>query len=82
MTLDEFRATGRDVPDLGAIEHIAASGIGAGRVYLDGLLYIERGPVTGRTWYLTIGNGQYVGNLADMERKLHEFAVSEGYINA
>ena len=87
MTLDEFRATGRDVPDLGAIGHIAASGVesGAGRTYLDDTLFIEQlprracstGPVR---WCLTIGNHQRVASLATLERDLYEFAVSEGYI--
>lgn len=88
MTLDEFRATGRNVPDLGAIDHIAASGqSGPGRTYLDDTLFIEQlprrvcsvGPVR---WCLTIGNSQRVASLATLERDLYEFAVSEGYINA
>lgn len=87
MTLDEFRATGRDVPNLGAIEHIAASGqSGPGRTYLDNYLFIEQLPrracSTGPArWCLTIGNSQRVASLAVLERDLYEFAVSEGYIN-
>lgn len=90
MTLDEFRATGRDVPDLGAIPHCAAQEMsGPGRVYLDSdwPLVIEQlprracsaGPVR---WCLTIGSHQRVASLAVLERDLYEFAVSEGYINA
>lgn len=81
MTLDEFRATGRDVADLGAIEHCAAQEMsGPGRVYLDPEwpLVIER--VRG-DWCVTIGNSQRVASLATLERDLYEFAVSEGYIN-
>ena len=80
MTLDEFRATGRDVPNLGTIDHIAASGIesGAGRVYQDDLFMMR----TDAGWCVPIGNTQaeFVA-LADAESKLYEFAVSEGYIN-
>lgn len=84
MTFDEFRATGRDVPDLGTIEHCAAQEIsGPGRVYLDDdwpLVIEGRGP-----WYLTIGNSSEMYGpdaLESAERKLYEFAVSEGYIDA
>jgi len=81
MTIDEFRATGRDVADLSTIEHIACSGIesGAGRTYMDDQLFIEHGEISG-AWHLTLGNAQLLGSLADMERKLYDWAVSEGYI--
>lgn len=79
MTLEEFRATGRDVPDLGLIENLGAAGFGGrGRVYgVDGDLAIE---FHCGGWCLTIGNSQRVASLAVLERDLYEFAVSEGYI--
>jgi hypothetical protein len=83
MTFAEFQAMGRDVEDLSAIADIAASGIesGAGRTYLDDGLFIERDTLP--YWSVTIGNwnGRY-SELADAERKLYAFAVSEGYIDA
>lgn len=82
MTLDEFRATGRDVADLSTIEHIACSGIesGSGRTYLEDTLFIERDTLP--YWSLTIGNwSASYSDLAAAEAKLYEFAVSEGYID-
>ena len=81
MTLDEFRATGRDVADLGAIDD-AQGFTGPGRAYLDDGLFIERILPVER-WCVTIGNDQRMtAYLARAERWLYEFAVSEGYINA
>lgn len=79
MTLDEFRATGRDVPDLGAIEHIAASGqSGPGRVYQDELFIVR----AEHTWRVPVGNVEIdCARLTDAEEELYRFAVSEGYIN-
>jgi hypothetical protein len=81
-TFAEFQATGRDVADLGTIDHIAASGIesGAGRVYFDGYLFIQ---LIGTSWEVPIGNtSERFTVLTNAERKLYEFALSEGYINA
>ena len=79
MTLNQFRSTGRDVSDLGAIEHIAACGIdGPGRVYAADL-FIQYAP-TG--WDVSVGNDvRTFGKLADAERALYEFALSEGYVS-
>ena len=82
MTLAEFRATGRDVPDLATIPHCAASEMhGPGRVYLDTEwpLVIEGSVADG--WYLTIGNrSERMPSLEAAERDLYEFAVTEGYV--
>ncbi|MGH8290615.1 MAG: hypothetical protein ACREV7_16615 [Steroidobacteraceae bacterium] len=84
LTFPDFQATGRDVPDLSEIPEIAAQGIEnttPGRVYTDGLLYIERSADPLDPWHrLTIGNHQFVEPLAALEQRLYEFAVSEGYI--
>ena len=79
MTFAEFQATGRHVSDLGAIEHIAACGIdGPGRVYADDL-FIQYAP-TG--WDVSVGSDvRAFGKLADAERALYEFALSEGYVS-
>lgn len=83
MTFTEFQASGRDVADLRAFDHIAAQFEDSGkpvpgRVYVDGL-YIEG---TAGAYCLTIGNSSEAGaNLAAMERALFDFAVTEGYVD-
>jgi hypothetical protein len=80
MTFEEFQATGRDVADLGAIEHIAASGAtGPGRVYMDELFMYQPAPLG---WCVPIGSHEGLfGDVVSAERALYEFAVSEGYIS-
>lgn len=81
MTLDQFRATGRDVADIVAeLPHAAGyTEPGTpGRIY-DGDCYIEGTPETG--WTLTIHNtimrsGAYT--LAELEHELYEFLIGEG----
>lgn len=90
MTLEEFRATGRDVADLGSeIEGMDLEGV-SGRVYNGpGGLFIERweddrfgiAPPNGPTWLLTLYNEQFDGDLADLEEKLFEFAKEEEWIS-
>jgi hypothetical protein len=78
MTLDEFRATGRDVADLAAFNTLDCQGFqGPGRVYVDDLA-IEGTP---DRWYLTIGNDSRSDNLEALERVLYDWAIAEGYLH-
>lgn len=83
MTLEEFRATGRDVADFGAIDD-AQGFTGPGRAYLDDGLFIERiADIGDYKWCLTVGSDQRLyALLGNAEDALYQFAVSEGYINA
>jgi hypothetical protein len=83
MTLDEFRATGRYVPDLREVPHsgIESDAPAPGRVYgRSGIFYIEdaRGPGNQTEWCCTIGNDSRLGTLAAMEEFLWDFAKDEG----
>lgn len=78
MTLAAFRASGRDVADLGD-EHPGLDLEGTpGRIYGPASgPYIER---HGDEWHLTLGNAQWVGphgNLPKLERLLWGWARSE-----
>jgi hypothetical protein len=75
MTLEQFRATGRDVEDLRAVLELAEQfdGPSPGRVYAGGG-YIER---FGAAWCCTIANDSRSGGLANMEAFLYEWAVDE-----
>jgi hypothetical protein len=87
MTLDQFRATGRDCDDLGTMNDDEGMDGRIGRVYCD-VLTIERPNETWPTearqqceaeggWYLQIGNCEWFGSLADLEARLYEFARDE-----
>lgn len=89
MTLDQFRATGRDCDDLGkALSDTSMGETGEpirGRLYA-GSLYIIRRPESGwidgdqREWDLVIANQEWISDdLPDLEARLYEFALSEGY---
>jgi hypothetical protein len=90
MDLAAFRATGRDVADLGAMfDGMDLDGT-PGRVYLyDGGAYIERwedgrhgvAPPDGPTWLLTIGRDQYNGGLAKLESLLFDWCRDEQLIS-
>lgn len=78
MTLDQFRASGRDVANLGAeLDDECVDGV-PGRVYAhEAGPYIER---FGEGWLLTLGNCQFEEPLADLEARLYDWAVSEEII--
>jgi len=88
MTLEQFRATGHDCDDLGeALNDALWDGIepGRGRLYVD-VLYIERKPASGwpngrpEEWSLMLDRDDWLSDdLAELEAKLYEFAVAEGY---
>ena len=88
MTFEQFQATGKAVADLAAALPDWQFEPGAhGRVYLD-VLYIEGTdekwphPELGK-WHLMLGNMDWqTDDLALLERKLYEFAISEDYISA
>jgi hypothetical protein len=85
MTFAEFRATRRDVADVRGMEAGTyledVSEPQPGLVYLDQLIIEQRAP-----WWpvldgyrLTIANQRYGGHvLYELERRLYEFACSEG----
>ncbi len=90
MTFAEFQATGRDAPDLGAF--LRDFGIdepdARGRIYLKSLFLEDTstwpetlpGKSRGR-WYTLIGRSEFESDdLAEIERTLYRFAISEGYI--
>lgn len=78
MTLEEFRATGRDVANL-ADEDLCIEG--PGRVYLYcGGPYIER--AEDGKWLLTIFNDSTLSaDIAPLEVELYEFARDEGLLD-
>lgn len=90
MDLQQFRATGRDVPDLGAeLPGMDLDGT-AGRIYLhEGGAYIERweddrhgvAPPNGPTWLLTLGRDQYDGDLPKLEQLLFDWCRDEGFFH-
>lgn len=92
MTLDEFKATGRYVPDLSAAVsefYACEPGVG-GRVYLDSLTIEDvdtfREPTRSRCrpfgrWYLLLGTSEQVtDDLAALEADLFHFAGGEGFV--
>jgi hypothetical protein len=78
LTLDQFRATGRDVADLNAEPDIyLGDEVRPGRVY-EGGLCIETG--ASAKWCLTVGNdSRESDDLAALELDLYDFGVGEGY---
>jgi hypothetical protein len=80
MTFEQFQASGRDVPDLGA-EIVGMDLEGKpGRVYLyEGGPYIERS-ATG--WYLCLGRDEYEVTDEDrptVERLLYDWCKAERF---
>lgn len=74
-TLEAFRATARDTEDLSEAS-MDESHVGVpGRVYLN-VLTIER---HGDEWWLHIGRDEWIAPLAELELRLYEWALSEGY---
>ena len=76
MTLEQFRATGRDVANLND-EDLCVEG--PGRVYL-----YESGPFVERLedgrWMLNIFNYSEISeDIAPLEKELYEFARDEGF---
>jgi hypothetical protein len=84
ITLDQFRASGRDCDDLGAALDDARwdlpdGGKARGRLYLD-VLYIERIMHSEGEWSLLLGNDERISNdLPSLEARLYHWALSEGY---
>lgn len=76
MDLQQFRASGRDVPDLGVVHPGLDLEGKAGRVY-DGGGYIERQSDT--SWYCQIDRDEYSGPLAQLEERLHEWCSRERF---
>jgi hypothetical protein len=79
MPLEDFVATGRSVDNLATalVECEQMEVTSPGRIYVDSL-WIER---TAAGYSLLIGNVERESNdLAELERHLHQFAGSEGYI--
>jgi hypothetical protein len=69
MTIDQFRSTGRDVPDLGAVigdEEVTRGQ--PGRVYC-GCFWIAALPEPGQ-WITIVGNGEFSGPLHQVEDHL------------
>jgi hypothetical protein len=78
MTLAQFRASGRDVADLGEeITGMDLEGV-PGRIYAHhGGPYIER---HGGGWLLTLANDQWDDPLESLEALLYEWSVAEGVV--
>lgn len=85
-TFEEFQATRKTVEDLGSALKDEWLFGHPGLLYLDAL-YIETKndswigfPIEPYQYYLVIGNSDWASdNLEELERKLYEFAVNEGY---
>jgi hypothetical protein len=80
LNLEEFRQTGRDCDDLGSA---LSTDFGhdeptRGRIYVD-CLYIEQ--MRDGRWTLIIGRCEWIESLPQLERRLYEFARSEGYLD-
>jgi hypothetical protein len=75
MTIEEFRATRKHVDSVGE----AAQGT-SGYVYCDGTLYVCD-PLPNGNYWTVLGNSQPEGTLEDCEKKLYEWALSNGYGN-
>lgn len=87
LTISQFRATGRDVADLGTVISDLQLDGEAGRVYLE-CLYIKRwedgrhgiAPANGPTWLVaTDGPDETAGELSDLEARLYLWAMANGY---
>jgi hypothetical protein len=86
MTFEQFQATRRFEPDLDAVLNDVLLRGQPGYVYLDAL-YIEQitdaWPAETRArgaFHLLIERDEWVsGDLYDLERRLYEFALAEGY---
>jgi hypothetical protein len=66
MTIDEFRSTGRDVPDLGLVLHDEETLKGQpGRVYCE-CFWIAARQDPGQ-WITIVGNGEFSGPLDQVE---------------
>ena len=77
MTLDEFRATGRDVADLhGAGCETGTDHSPAGRVYHGGL-HLER--MADGEFLLILGNAEYSAPLEKLESLLFAWGEVEGF---
>lgn len=79
MTLDEFRATGRDVQDVTKVHGWESFDAAAGRVY-HGDLVIEGTEAEG--WCLTVGGDTKTGKLPALESELYDYGVLEGIVTA
>jgi hypothetical protein len=86
MTLEQFRATKKFVPDLGVPTQDESCEGQPGLTYLD-VLFIQtrtdawRGhPADPFKYMLVIGREEYLScDLTELEQKLYAFAQSEGY---
>lgn len=82
--IEKFRSTGKDVEDIGKAINDESWLESPGRVYIDNLFLhgpfrFQGGP---EQWGCLIGSLEFEGTLADMEKELFAFAVSEGYVEA
>jgi hypothetical protein len=91
MTFKQFKATKTHCDDIGAVindarwegEPAAVGNIYLGQLYIEQVLphWPEATKARGK-WYLLIHRNEYVSdNLESLERKLYEFAKSEGYLD-
>ena len=77
MTFEQFQATGYDCADLGEVILEDALENVPGRVYVD-VFYIER--LANGQWNLLLERDEWQSEtLEPLERKLYDYAVSEGY---
>lgn len=82
MTFKEFQETRKPCEDIGKAISADLGGDEpvSGVLYLD-CLYIADSSMPGCNWWLQIGREEYMSDeLYDLERRLYDFAISEGYI--
>ena len=78
MSLEEFRSTRKRVENVSEAVEEWPETPGPGWVYLD-CLVIEEDPLKKEEGYLIIGNCEYTGGLLELEQRLYNWAISEGY---
>ena len=83
MTFEQFQATRKWSDDLAATvgSDLWGDDTACGQAYAEGLCIESALHIEGATgeYLLTIGNMQMFGDLETLERKLYDFAMSEGY---
>ena len=82
MSIEEFRAGRQWCTDLGKALQDARweheSQPASGWLYCNGQLYIEQ--IDDGRFMLVIGNLDWIEDLASLEQRLYQFAMSEGYL--
>ena len=77
LTLDEFRATKRHVPNISEANQDGCDHDESGFLYLDHLFICD--PLENGNYWTILGNHEPEGTLEQVEEALYRWAVAEGY---